>query len=148
MRSASFRANSYTRTVQRHTRPEPGDVIHLELYVVPKGRRAEFRRLARQPIAYARDITRAGGGSGPHFYRVDEKRAVGGVERLAKLFKVKPTEDLWVEVTFYASKRERRATLMKIRKTEGIAASLEALESLNSKRPGTWAIANATRQTV
>ena len=121
-------------------------MLHLELYVVPKSRRVEFRRRARKPIAYAREMTRAGGGSGPHFYRVDEQRAVAGVERLAKLFKVKPTEDLWVEVTFYANRRDRRATVRNIRKTEGIAASIEALESLNSKRPGAWAIANATHQ--
>lgn len=123
-------------------------MVHLELYVVPKSRRAEFRRRARKPIAYAREITRAGGGSGPHFYRVDEQRAVRGVERLAKLFRVKPTEDLWVEVTFYANRSERRATMEKIWKAEGIAASIEALESLNSKRRGSWAIANATRQSV
>lgn len=121
-------------------------MIHLELYVVPKSRRGEFRRRAREPIAYARGVTRAGGGSGPHFYRVDERRAVGGVERLARLFKVKPTEDLWVEVTFYANSRERRATVKKIRTTDGIAASIEALERLNSKRRGAWAIANATHQ--
>lgn len=132
--------------MQRETPAEPGGVLHLELYVVPKRRRAEFRRRARNPIGYAREITRAGGGSGPYFYRVDVQRSVGGVERLAKLFKVKPTEDLWVEVTFYASKSRRRATVKKIRKTEGIAASLEALESLNSKRSGAWAIANATHQ--
>lgn len=127
---------------------ELGGVVHLELYVVPKSRRAEFRRRARKPIAYAREVTRAGGGSGPHFYRVDDQPAVDGVERLAKLFKVKPTEDLWVEVTFYGNMRKRLATVRKIRKTKGIAASLEALESLNSKRPGAWAIANATRQDV
>lgn len=123
-------------------------MVHLELYVVPKRLRAEFRRRARNPIAYAREITRSGGGSGPHFYRVDEQRPVGGVERLARLFKVKPTEDLWVEVTFYPNRRERRATLKKIWKTAEIAASIEALESLNSKRPGAWAIANGTHQAV
>ena len=134
--------------MQRDIPAEPGAVVHLELYVVPKSRRAEFRRRARKPIAYARKITRAGGGSGPHFYRVDEQRAVGKVERLAKLFKVKPTEDLWAEVTFYANRKERRTTVRKIWKTERIAASIEALESLNSKRPGAWAAANATRQSV
>ena len=123
-------------------------MLHLELYVVPKRRRAEFRRRARIPIAYAREITRAGGGSGPHFYRVDEQRAIDGVERLANVFRVKPTEDLWVEVTFYPNRSGRRATVKKIRKTDGIAASLEALESLNSKRRGAWAIANATHQSV
>ena len=73
---------------------------------------------------------------------------MGGVERLAKLFKVKSTEDLWVEITVYPNSRRRRATVNKIRKTDGIAASIEALESLNSKRRGAWAIANATRQPV
>ena len=123
-------------------------MVHLELYVVQKTRRGEFRRRARKPIAYAREVTRAGGGSGPHFYRVDEQRGVGGVERLGKLFKVKPTEDLWVELTFYSNRRARRATVRKIWKTEGIAASLAALENLNSKRPGAWAVANAKRESV
>ena len=134
--------------MQRDVPAELGGVVHLELYVVPKSRRAEFRRRARKPIAYAREITRARGGSGPHFYRVDEQRAVGSVERLAKLFNIKQTEDLWVEVTFYANRRERRATVRKIWNTEGIAASIKALESLNSKRRGAWATANATRQSV
>lgn len=74
----------------------------LELYVVPKSRRAEVKR----------------------------------------------TEDLWLELTFYPSRGHRRATVRKIRKTEGIAASIEAVESLNSKRLGAWAIANASRQSV
>ncbi|HEV2218429.1 MAG TPA: hypothetical protein VGV88_12765 [Candidatus Dormibacteraeota bacterium] len=79
---------------------------------------------------------------------MDEQPAVGGIERLANLFKVNRTEDLWVELTFYSNRRRRSATVRKIRKTEGIAVSLEALESLNSKRPGAWAIANASRQPV
>ena len=134
--------------MQRDMPKELGRVVHLELYVVPKSRRAEFRRKARRPIAYAREITRVGGGSGPHLFRVDEQRTVGGVERVAKLFKVTPKEDLWVEVTFYSNTRKRVATVRKIRKTEGIDAALEALESLNSKRPGAWAIANATREHI
>ena len=131
-----------------HESADLGGVVHLELYVVPKTRRAEFRRRARKPIAYARRMTRAVGGSGPHFYRVDQQRAAPGVVRLGRLFNVKPTEDLWLELTFYRDRRGRRAIVRNIWRTEGVAASIEALEALNSKRPGAWAIANASRETV
>lgn len=125
-----------------------GEVIHLEVYAVPVRHRTEFRRRARKPIARAREITRAGGGNGPHFYRLEPRRVVGGVPGLEKLLKVRPSEDLWVEITFYPNSRRRQAIIKSIRSDVELEASLESLESLVSKRSGAWAIANAVLQPI
>lgn len=130
------------------TRASYGDVIHVEVYVVPRRDRTEFRRRARKPIALVREITHTRGGSGPHFYRVDTQHLGHGVLGLGNLFKVRSNEDLWVEITFYPNSQSRQAIMNEVWKNEELAASIEALESLNSKRPGAWAMANAVLQTL
>lgn len=125
---------------------DPGAVIHFELYVIPKSRRAQFRRRARKPLGLARELTVAGGGSGPHLYRVDEQRATGRIRSLVSLVNLQATEDLWIELTFYATRRGRRATMKRIWSNEQLASSLHGLESLNAERPRAWAVANGVRQ--
>jgi len=46
------------------------DVVHIELYLVPRNI-ATFRGSLREPFGIAQTITRADGGSGSYFYRVD-----------------------------------------------------------------------------
>lgn len=124
------------------------DVIHVEVYVVPRRRRAEFRRKAREPIGHARALTRANGGSGPDFYLADPGRPGPTYVPFGRLFKLRADEDLWVEITRYPSKQRRRAVMKALWRDEEFVQSIEKLEALNSTRVGAWAIANGVLQRI
>src|SRR5712691_3200222 len=105
------------------------DVVHIELYVVPRKHRVAFRRSLREPIGIAQTITRAGGGSGPHFYRVDVERSSRTAPSIGSLLKARPNEDLWIEIAFYPSWQRRRSTLKKIWGNAKFTASVGASDS-------------------
>ncbi|HET6781550.1 MAG TPA: hypothetical protein VFH67_05600 [bacterium] len=122
------------------------EIVHLELYIVPRKHRAAFRKSLQEPIRIAQKITHAGGGSGPYFYRVEPQRARRGTPQIGTILRVKPNEDLWVEIAFYRDWRRRRSILRKIWGNPKFVASVGVSEGLVSRRPNAWGVANAALQ--
>ena len=121
------------------------DVVHVELYVVPRKYRTAFRKSLREPIGIAQSITRAGAGHGPDFYRVDIERSSRTAPSIGSLLKVRSNEDLWIEIAFYPSWQRRRSILKKIWGNSKFTASVGAIDSLVSRRPRSYGVANALR---
>jgi hypothetical protein len=124
--------------------PASGEIVHVELYVVPRKHRAAFRASLRSPIRFARSITRAGGGTGPDYYLLDPRRARRGTPQLGAFLFVRPTEDLWVEIAFYPNWQKRRLILRRIWADPRFTVAAHDIERFVARRPRAWGVANGS----
>lgn len=123
----------------------PAEVVHLELYVVPRRHRRDFLKSLRGPVKVARTIERRRGGSGPLFYRVDVQRRSYTAPSIGSLLGVRQDEDLWVEIATYPSWKQRHLAMRKIWSNLQITASLEDTDRFVSRGRRSYGVAEAQR---
>ena len=129
--------------MSRTPRPSPRPTIHLELFITPRKRRAVVGRRLRAVYRRVRPLTSELGGQGPWAFRINSNyrsAAIPAEARLRRVFRVRASEDLWVEVAFYAGAREMASTLRQIWATPGVKRIVEKAESLNVRRLGAWTV--------
>ena len=127
-------------------RGSPGRALHLEMFVTPRRRRNSVRKQLRSIYSLARPPTRALGGAGPWIFRVTSKLGSPSVPddaRLRQVLGVKASEDLWVELAFYAGPQRMRTTIRRIRTSSRFERVAMAAERLTSRRAGTWTVDTA-----
>lgn len=96
-----------------------------------------------------RPLTRREGGSGPHLFLLEARpRARRWPENLRRSIGARSDEDVWLELTFYASAKRRKRTLAKAWAIPEVAALAKKVEGLTERRKRAWTLATGDLQTT
>ena len=112
----------------------PLPTMHLELWVTQRKHRAQHNRLIRKSYEVARRVTASGGGNGPWLFLIDADPAKPKTARLRTTLRLKPEEDLWLELVFYPDGASMRKIIRQIWKEPGFTMQASALDPLISRR--------------
>lgn len=127
----------------------PPPSVHIELFVTPRSQRAKVRRISRALYRAVRPRTRRRGGSGPHLFLLEPRpRKRDWPANLRAALGAKPDEDLWIELAFYSSAKNRRSTLRELWAIPDVARLAGGVESITRKRPRAWTLALGRLQAV
>ncbi len=69
-------------------------------------------------------------------------------ENLRTSLRARPDEDVWLELTFYASAQRRRRTLAKVWAIPEVAPLAEKVEGLTERRKRAWTLATGDLQSA
>lgn len=128
------------RTLPKRSAPSnrplvpPLPTMHLELWVTHRKDRTRASRLLRKSYEVARRVTQEGGGNGPWLFLIDPDPKEPTTTRLRTTLRLRPDEDLWLELVFYPNRARMRKIIRQIWKEPGFTVNAAALDRLISRR--------------